>query len=287
MLGVTSVKAHRLEQLEAVMSHFGHNITGGGNLAKTLRVKTLASLIAVCAFSLSSTAYAQSKPAETTLNSALPPSEGLALNVTPSTPQFDSAGSDFVGFSSSLQGAIIDIPTESVGSRLFNLDVTDTACVTGETTCLRRSDETLDLAYSKSITTKLDKRLDIQLTPRASVSFDDESSSALVGALVRIGDDLREDSDLKSNTWYMFAGADAEAVTYSPNSVRRMTSGEFHLQDRIIVGDAQAGVGYRIGDADVSLGYFRREVTSFGREINSGSSSFKEDAAALSFTWRR
>lgn len=269
------------------MSHFGHDITGGAGLVKSPRLKSFVSLIAICSFALSSTAHAQSKSAETTLKSAMAPSEGLALNVTPSSPHFDSHSTDFVGFSSSLQGAVIEIPTESVGSRLFNLDVTDTACVTGESTCLRRSTETLDLAYSKSITTKLDKRLDIQLTPRASVSFDDESSSALVGALVRIGDDLREDSDLKSNTWYMFAGADAEAVTYSPNSVRRMTSGEFHLQDRIIVGDAQAGVGYRIGDADVSLGYFRREVTSFGRELNSGSSTFKEDAAALSFTWRR
>jgi len=42
----------------------------------------------------------------------------------------------------------------------------------------------------------------------------------------------------------------------------RLTSGQFHLQDRIIVGDAQAGVGYRIGDADVSLSYMRREATA-------------------------
>lgn len=270
------------------MSHFGHNITEGAGLVKTPRLKLLVSLVAICTVAMSSAAQAQSKSSDDTLKSTLQPTEGLTLNVTPSTTQFHGAGSNAAGFNPSLQGGpIVDIPAESVGSRLFDLDVTDSACVSGETTCLRRTDETLDLAYSKSITTKLDKGLDIQLTPRASVSFDDESSSALVGALVRIGDDLREDSDLKSNTWYMFAGADAEAVTYSPNSVSRLTRGQFHLQDRIIVGDAQAGVGYRIGDADVSLGYFRREVTSFGREINSGSSTFKEDAAALSFTWRR
>ena len=98
--------------------------------------------------------------------------------------------------------------------------------------------------------------------------------------MVEIGEDLREGSDFKNNTWYVFAGADAEALTYSPNSMDRLTSGQFHLQDRIIVGDAQAGVGYRIGDADVSLSYMRREATAEDFR-------FSEDAAALSFTWKR
>jgi hypothetical protein len=229
-------------------------------------------------------AWAQAKP-DTPLGN-IQPTEGLSLNIPNSTQTLDLSDSEFVGLSPSLDGINIEFPAENVGSRLFDLDVSSATCLSGEEGCERR-DETLDLGYTTSITKNSDQGLDIVLTPRASVRFDDESSSAVVGALVRIGDDLREDSDLKSNTWYMFAGADAEAVTYSPNSMRRITNGEFHLQDRIIVGDAQAGVGYRIGDADLSLGYFRREVTSFGREVNSGSISFKEDAAALSFTWRR
>ncbi len=257
--------------------------------AITQAPKVLASLIvlSLAYVPLTTVAAAQIVPENTNNASSLRPSDGLTLNVSPSVASaLDLSASEFVGLSSSLRGTVIDIPAESVGSRLFDLDVTNVGCMTGEQGCLRRNDQ-LDLGYQRSITKKLDGKLDIQLTPRASVSFNDESSSAVVGALVRIGDDLREDSDLKSNTWYMFAGADAEAVTYAPGSVRRIASGEFGLQDRIIVGDAQAGVGYRIGDADLSLGYFRREVTSFGRELNSGSISFKEDAAALSFTWRR
>ncbi len=204
-------------------------------------------------------------------------------------PQETSA-KDFIGLSSSLKGlsdTAIDLPLESVGSNLFDLDVTNIGCMTGEEGCLTREDR-LDMRYSKSLTTSIDTLVDIELTPRASMRFDDGASSALVGALVRIGDDLKDNEEFKSNTWYMFAGADAEAVTYSPNSLGRVTEGNFHLQDRIIVGDAQAGVGYRIGDsADISLGYFRREVTSFGNETNMESSTFSEDAAALSFTWRR
>ncbi|MGJ8562762.1 MAG: hypothetical protein ACSHXY_04325 [Alphaproteobacteria bacterium] len=270
------------------MSKFGRHILSGMNAANGIMPRLLASTLFLSLFVLSSAgiASAQSQADIEANKLILPPTDGLTVNVTPSNQSLNFDQADFVGLSSSLKGAMLDIPTQTVGSRLFNLDVTDIGCRAGEEGCFRR-DDTLDLGYKKSITANIDSKIDIQLTPRASVSFNDESSSAVVGALVRIGDDLREGSDLKANTWYMFAGADAEAVTYSPNSVRRITSGQFHLQDRIIVGDAQAGVGYRIGDADVSLGYFRREVTSFGREVNSNTISFKEDAAALSFTWRR
>lgn len=275
------------------MSEFGHNIAKMTERAKAPYAKRLAnSLIAACIFTaLAGTASAQGEVETNSTQTNLTPSDGLTLNIVPPPQPLSFENSDFsgmglVGLSPSLKGVDLEIPSQSVGSRLFDLDVTNINCLTGEHGCTSRS-ETLDLGYQGSITTKFDGKFDIQLMPRASVSFTDESSSAVVGALVRIGNDLREDSDLKANTWYMFAGADAEAVTYSPNSVSRITSGEFHLQDRIIVGDAQAGVGYKIGDADVSLGYFRREVTSFGRELDSNGVTFKEDAAALSFTWRR
>lgn len=207
------------------------------------------------------------------------PGAAITLNTQP-------GASGFVGLSPSLSGAMIELPVDAVGSRLFNLDLTDQDCLSGTSACVRR-DETIGLQYSKPFKGFSVKGLDLQLTPKAAVNFDDETSSAVVGALVKIGDDLREGSDLKANTWYFFAGADAEAVTYSPNSVRRLTSGNFHLQDRIIVGDAQAGIGYRIGDADVSLGYFRREISSFNTNDPMDDFSKTENAAALSFTWRR
>lgn len=207
------------------------------------------------------------------------PGAAITLNTQPNS-------SSFVGLSPSLSGAMIELPADAVGSRLFNLDLTNQDCLSGSSTCVRR-DETIGLQYSKPFKGISVKGVDLQLTPKAAVNFDDETSSAVVGALVKIGDDLREGSDLKANTWYFFAGADAEAVTYSPNSVRRLTSGNFHLQDRIIVGDAQAGIGYRIGDADLSLGYFRREISSFSSNDPMDDFSKTENAAALSFTWRR
>jgi len=182
----------------------------------------------------------------------------------------------------------IDLPAETLGSQIFDLDMSQVGCLTGEERCLT-SDETLDMRYSKSLSTSLiDKVVDIELTPRAGVKYNDGTSSAVVGAYVKIGDDLKDGEAFKSNTWYVFAGADAEAVTYAPNDMNRATFGDFYLQEKVIVGDAQAGVGYRLSEStDISLGYFRREVTSFGNENDTESSSFTEDAAALSFTWRR
>ncbi len=221
--------------------------------------------VSAALFTHSGIAYAQDQEATDASPKIVPPTDGLNLNL---------------GNSSLLSpSTILELPAESVGSTLFKLDLADTNCLTGGEGCLSR-DETLDLGYAKAFTSRSQKGLDLTLTPRAALRFNDESSSAVVGAVVEIGEDLRKGANFDSNTWYFFAGADAEALTYSPNSVGRLTSGQFHLQDRIIVGDAQAGLGYRIGDADVSLSYLRREATA-------EDFSFKEDAAALSFTWKR
>lgn len=202
---------------------------------------------------------------KTTVTSA--PSEGLSFNL-PASPDF-----------SAQIGPQLDLPLEAVGSTVFKLDLTSPSCASGGEGCLRR-DDSLNLGLTDTFSRHSEKGLDLSLTPRASMRFNDEISSTAVGAVIEIGEDLREGSEFESNTWYFFAGADAEALTYSPNSVSRITAGQFHLQDRIIVGDAQAGVGYRIGDADVSLSYMRREAST--EEFK-----YVEDAAALSFTWKR
>lgn len=172
-----------------------------------------------------------------------------------------------------------DLPINAIGSTLFKLDVSDPNCLSGSGRCERRSDR-LSLGLSEYITAKKGDGIDFVFRPRASFRSNDFSSSTAVGAVIEIGEDLRRGSDMKTNTWYLFAGADAEALTYSPDGMRQLSSGRLHLQDRIIVGDAQAGLGYRIGDADVSLSYLRREANAEGF-------SYNEDAAALSFTWKR
>lgn len=229
----------------------------------------LVTLSACLTLTLSSNASAQEQSKAEAVSEAklTVPSEGLSLNLP--------AASDFAAQT----GPNLELPMEAVGSTMYKLDLTSPGCVSGSESCIRQ-DDNLKLGLSDTFRRHSAKGLDLSLTPRASMRFNDELSSTAVGAVIEIGEDLREGSEFKSNTWYIFAGADAEALTYSPNSIGRVTSGEFHLQDRIIVGDAQAGLGYRIGDADVSLSYMRREAST--EEY-----TFKEDAAALSFTWKR
>lgn len=200
------------------------------------------------------------------------PSNGLSYNL-PTGPSRAVDSFDTLFLPS------LDLPVDAIGSTLFKLDLSNPNCLGGSASCERRSDS-VDVGISKFIAAKQDSGIDLVLRPRASFRFDDDSSSAIVGAVVEIGEDLRRGSEMGANTWYLFAGADAEALTYSPDGVRQLSSGQFHLQDRIIVGDAQAGLGYRIGDADVSLSYLRREANAEGF-------SYNEDAAALSFTWKR
>ncbi len=201
-----------------------------------------------------------------------PASNGLPYNL-PTGPSraIDSLDNLFV--------PSLDLPVDTIGSTLFKLDLSNPNCLTRSSNCDRRSNS-VDMEISKYITAKQDSGIDLVMRPRASFRFDDDSSSALVSAVVEIGEDLRRGSEFGANTWYLFAGADAEALTYSPDGIRQLSSGRFHLQDRIIVGDVQAGLGYRIGDADVSLSYLRREANAEGF-------SYNEDAAALSFTWKR
>jgi len=206
--------------------------------------------------------------------------DGLNLNLE------QNDGLNFVGLSPTLRRAVTELPTDT--TRLFNLDESDIGCFEADSICLTegRDINRLDLAYSKPNFLSLnDKGLGLELTPSASVHLNDDSQSAVVGALLRIGDGLDESTRLNKNTWYFFAGADAEAVNFRPNGTSQLTRGNFNLQDRVFVGDAQAGLGYRIGDADLSLSYIHREVSGFDNIATD--SSFTEDAAAFSFTWRR
>ena len=211
-------------------------------------------------------------------------SRALDLNTTTS--------SEVLGLSPTLSGALVDLPETPalapIGAGVLDLSAD---CVTGRRACVDAdAGERLDFGYSKPLNAGSVAGIDLELEPRGAVRFGDEESSALVGAVVRIGDDLRENGEPKSNTWYLFAGADAEAMTYAPGGAGAagLGAGEFALQNRVIVGDAQAGIGYRIGEsADVSVGYFRREVQSLDDGERGDDFSISEDAAAVSFTWRR
>ena len=125
---------------------------------------------------------------------------------------------------------------------------------------------------------------DVGVVPRLSVRSDGEFRTQRFGGEIRIGqnfDQRGEDVDAKS--WYLFAGADGEALIYEPYSERNWTN-SIAMRDQVTVGDMQAGVSFTQGGGQVSFSYIRREVSYSERGV---SGSENEDFMGVSFTLRR
>jgi hypothetical protein len=123
--------------------------------------------------------------------------------------------------------------------------------------------------------------LDMSFTPRAGISVGPDGSAAGAGAEVRIGQYLQGDPEDRPR-WYVFAGADRRALMYDPRKGVDF-SNAMQLAQREVVGDAQAGVAVRIGEADLSLAYVRREYKHVA-----GVESFDEteEFGAVTVNWR-
>ena len=95
----------------------------------------------------------------------------------------------------------------------LNLDFDSIGCLVGEQNCLRDV-EPVDVGFSKSLKKNSKKGLDVELVPTASVRFDDDSRSAVVGAVVRIGEDLRS-KHVASNTCLLYTSPSPRDATLS------------------------------------------------------------------------
>ena len=166
-----------------------------------------------------------------------------------------------------------------LGSAVFNLDVLDTACITGQGSCLVGNSRK-DYGLTTVFLTKPDKKFGLALRPRAALKVTNDGSSARLGGVFEFSKNRQSGSKFDNDRWYFFAGADAESVNYSPNGTPEFARDGFNLQNQFFIGDAKAGLGYRIGGADLSLSYKHREASS-------DAFNYSEDAAALSFTWKR
>ena len=123
--------------------------------------------------------------------------------------------------------------------------------------------------------------LDVSLIPRAGVSVGADGTSAGAGAELRIGQHLGQSLEGEPR-WYMFAGADRRALMYNPAEGADF-SDAMALTRREVIGDAQAGVAVRFGDADLSVAYVRREY-----QHTAGVTSFDEteEFGAVTLNWR-
>jgi len=140
----------------------------------------------------------------------------------------------------------------------------------------------LRLDYERPLIAGHSGEYDFTISPRAGFVRGPEIATASAGAIARIGQNLRQERDSEPS-WYIFAGADAEALTMDFRDGVSLSE-SLRLQDQIIVGDAQAGVAWRVAGADIALAYMRQE-----RRYESASFGISrtDDYAALSFSLRR
>lgn len=126
---------------------------------------------------------------------------------------------------------------------------------------------------------------DVGIAPRIEITRDGQFASQRFGGEVRIGQNFdKRGKEGPESGWYLFAGADGEALVWQPDGTGNVSAGEMALRDRVTVGDVQAGLSIQRGLGQISFSYIRREVEY--HERNMGASE-NEDFAGVSFTIKR
>ena len=145
---------------------------------------------------------------------------------------------------------------------------------------------TFDLSYTRGWPSALTLKAgayDLDLSPHAGLGMSNAGGSAEAGAMVRFGSNL--DTDMvqrvasglgihavdgarygEQGRWYLFAAASGRAVGL--NMTRDSQTGDLRRSgwsidpSAAIIGDSQAGLGWRKGAMQASLGYLHREIKS-------------------------
>lgn len=125
--------------------------------------------------------------------------------------------------------------------------------------------------------------VDVSIAQRASFGVNAQGDIARQsrGSELRLGRGLsmrnRPQSSFDMPAIYFFAASDDEAITWSPGSSNpNGPSPGFALQDRVEIGDMQAGLTYEAGPFQASVAYVKRKVSarSWGTQTVSSDESF-------------
>ena len=148
-----------------------------------------------------------------------------------------------------------------------------------------------EMRYGISVTAQRGsgpEAIEFAFTPRAAITASSGGRTTSTGAEIRVGQGISGTGDRPKHAWYVFAGADNQAVTWDP---RQRGSSDlmdlFKPRDALIVGDVQAGVGYHVWGAQASLAYVRREFSYERATPGMGEAKSSENFAAFSLALRR
>jgi hypothetical protein len=112
--------------------------------------------------------------------------------------------------------------------------------------------------------------VDVSVAPRAAFELTPSGQRLRsTGAEVRLGRGLENlvrpftSPDWDNPTWYFFAAADGSALTWRPEETATVLERGLRLQEeRVVVGDIQAGVSMEANGMQASLSYIKRDVTN-------------------------
>jgi hypothetical protein len=134
--------------------------------------------------------------------------------------------------------------------------------------------------------------LDMSIAQRGNLSADSggDLSRQGSGSELRVGQGLSQRRDSSSSasdspTWYVFAASDDEALTWNPGASNAFggSGSRLSLEDRVEIGDMQAGVTYEHQGVQASLAYVQRDVTAY---VGVQSISRSENFAGVTLTMK-
>lgn len=169
------------------------------------------------------------------------------------------------------------------GSRFFKTRNDTVAAYEASLPYSLQKREAQKLSAEFSLSYEATDTLDISLTPRAGIMRDGFKSSTSAGAELRLGEGLMRKGPAPK--WYLFVGADGEALAWDAAG-EGFSYAALALEDRITMGDIQAGLAFKLGEGQFSLGYLHREVSHFNERTRETISE-DENYAALTFALKR
>ena len=144
--------------------------------------------------------------------------------------------------------------------------------------------------YELSLVARSAGGFDVAFAQRAGLGFNEQGDveRETRASELRLGrgrGSVPRDQPSVSPRWYIFAASEDEALVWQPGQ-RSAFGGAgrtFALQDRVEIGDLQAGITYEMNGLQASLAYVEREINVY---YGARSFSQDEDFAGLTLTLR-
>lgn len=183
-------------------------------------------------------------------------------------------------------------PSAALGDRIsFDVGEGDRSRFTNLNPTPSRQGDPEYRRYELALVARAANGVDVSFNQRGGFGFNEQGDIERQSRAseLRLGRSLglREDDDTASSEpiWYIFAASEDEALTWRPGTRSEFggSGSSFALQERVEIGDLQAGVTYEANGWQASLAYVERKISM---RTGSRTISRNEDFAGFTLTMR-